>query len=359
MKLSESHLIQLSAVVDAGSVSKGAAMLGLSQPALSRSLAQLEARVGKPLFIRDRRPLQATPLGMQLAAHGRRILVESRRATEAVQSLLRGTRGLVRVGGVPFFMDAMISRIIAGFQNQHPDVVFEQSYGNLTEVGTGLRADQLDLGIVPTCTGYLCPGVTSYVAEKLGLRPDAYLQDLVGLGCGAAIPALRSASALLAANPAATVACVAVEICSAAFYLDDDPGVLVSASLFGDGAAASIWRATPPPAPGPMPALRATGFNTLHLPEARDHIRFEQRFGKLRNLLTPAVPALAADAVARLFAAEPPDQPRPARILSHPGGRDVLDALETALPGYPLDFSRRVLREHQPAPVPEPEILRS
>lgn len=149
MKLSETHLIQLSAVVDAGSVSKGAAALGLSQPALSRSLAQLEARVGKPLFIHDRRPLQATPLGIQLAAHGRRILAESRRATEVVQSLLRGTGGLVRVGGVPFFMDAMISRIIAGFQNDHPDVVFEQSYGNLTEVGNGLRADQLDLGIVP------------------------------------------------------------------------------------------------------------------------------------------------------------------------------------------------------------------
>jgi DNA-binding transcriptional LysR family regulator len=149
MKLSEAHLIQLSAVVDAGSVSKGALALGLSQPALSRSLAQLEARVGKPLFIRDRRPLQATPLGVQLAAHGRRILAESRRATEAVQSLLRGTRGLVRVGGVPFFMDAMISRIIAAFQNQHPDVDFEQSYGNLAEVGTGLRAEQLDLGIVP------------------------------------------------------------------------------------------------------------------------------------------------------------------------------------------------------------------
>ena len=152
MKLSESHLIQLSAVVDAGSVSKGAAALGLSQPALSRSLAQLEARVGKPLFIRDRRPLQATPLGVQLATHGRRILMESRRATEAVQSLLRGTRGLVRVCGVPFFMDAMISRIIAAFQNQHPDVDVQQSYGNLTEVGQGLRADQLDLGIVPLGT---------------------------------------------------------------------------------------------------------------------------------------------------------------------------------------------------------------
>jgi len=52
MKLSETHLIQLSAVVDAGSISKGAEALGLSQPALSRSMALLEARVGKPLFIR-------------------------------------------------------------------------------------------------------------------------------------------------------------------------------------------------------------------------------------------------------------------------------------------------------------------
>lgn len=152
MKLSEAHLIQLSAVVDAGSVSKGAAALGLSQPALSRSLAQLEARVGKPLFIRDRRPLQATALGMQLAAHGRRILEESRKATEAVQSLLRGTRGLVRVCGVPFFMDAMVSRIIAAFQTANPDVMVEQSYGNLSEVATGLRVDRLDLGIVPLGT---------------------------------------------------------------------------------------------------------------------------------------------------------------------------------------------------------------
>jgi DNA-binding transcriptional LysR family regulator len=152
MKLNETQLIQLSAVVDAGSVSKGAEALGLSQPAVSRALALLEARVGKPLFERGHRPLQATQLGIQLATHGRRILIESRRATEAVQSLLRGTRGLVRVCGVPFFMDAMISRIIAAFQNRHSDVMVEQSYGNLAEVSLGLRAAQFDLGIVPLGT---------------------------------------------------------------------------------------------------------------------------------------------------------------------------------------------------------------
>jgi len=272
----------------------------------------------------------------------------SRRSRLTLQTILRGDSGVATrhfaFTPIEDVFRASADTLNLCFREEAPRLAARALADALAQAG--LRPAQLDALVLCTCTGYLCPGVTSYVAEKLGLRPDAYLQDLVGLGCGAAIPALRSASALLAANPAATVACVAVEICSAAFYLDDDPGVLVSASLFGDGAAASIWRATPPPAPGPMPALRATGFNTLHLPEARDHIRFEQRFGKLRNLLTPAVPALAADAVTRLLAAEPPDQPRPARILSHPGGRDVLDALETALPGYPLDFSRRVLREH-------------
>src|ERR1039458_2344046 len=104
----------------------------------------------------------------------------------------------------------------------------------LTQAGLG--AGQVDALLICTCTGYLCPGVTSYVAEQLDLRTDAFLQDLVGLGCGAAIPSLRAAEAILAAQPAAVVACVAVEVCSAAFYLDDDPGVLMSACLFGDGA---------------------------------------------------------------------------------------------------------------------------
>jgi predicted naringenin-chalcone synthase len=207
----------------------------------------------------------------------------------------------------------------------------------------GVAVGEVDALLVCTCTGYLCPGVSSYVAERLGLRPDVFLQDLVGLGCGAAIPALRAAQAVLAARPDAVVAVVAVEICSAAFYLDDDPGVIISACLFSDGAAASIWRGTPGPG-----GWRCGSFDTLHLPADRDRLRFEQRDGKLRNLLDPAVPSLAAGAVTRLLTAEQArGHARPIRrIIAHPGGRDVLDALETALPGFPLAASRRVLRDY-------------
>jgi predicted naringenin-chalcone synthase len=200
----------------------------------------------------------------------------------------------------------------------------------------GIRADELDALLICTCTGYLCPGLTSYVAEQLGIRPNAILHDLVGLGCGAAIPMLRAASQVLAAQPDAKVACVAVEVCSAAFYLDDDPGVIISACLFSDGAAATVWRS----APGPS-GLRAFDFKSLHIPEDRDKLRFEQRDGKLRNLLHRTVPELAAGAVGRLWGER---GPRPvARVVTHPGGRDVLEAIAPVVAPHSLEASIRTL----------------
>jgi alkylresorcinol/alkylpyrone synthase len=102
------------------------------------------------------------------------------------------------------------------------------------------KPEEIDAILISTCTGYLCPGLTSYVSEQLGLRANIFALDLVGQGCGAALPNLRTAEALLAANRAEKVLSVCVEVCSAAFFLDDDPGVLISACLFGDGAGAAV-----------------------------------------------------------------------------------------------------------------------
>ncbi len=65
-----------------------------------------------------------------------------------------------------------------------------------------LASTQVDAIIISTCTGYLCPGLTSYVSERLGLHADVMALDLVGQGCGAALPNWRMAEALLAANRA-------------------------------------------------------------------------------------------------------------------------------------------------------------
>ena len=149
MKIDERHLAQLAAVVETGGVTEGARLMGLSQPAVSRTLSTLEKRLGEPLFIPGRRPLVPTRLGRQLALQGGVILDAGRKASDAVEGFRRGSTGDLRIGGVPFFMDAIISRMIGQFQVSQPDIRVEQTYGHLEELAAGLRAGQLDFAIAP------------------------------------------------------------------------------------------------------------------------------------------------------------------------------------------------------------------
>src|SRR6267378_2876178 len=135
--------------------------------------------------------------------------------------------------------DALHTRFI-----KHAPALASQAAANALK-DAALQSDEIDALIVSTCTGYLCPGLTSYVSERLGLRTDVLALDLVGQGCGAALPNLRMADALLAAERCERVLSVCVEVCSAAFYLDNDPGVLISACLFGDGAGAAVLAGKP------------------------------------------------------------------------------------------------------------------
>ena len=133
------------------------------------------------------------------------------------------------------------------------------------------------------------------------------------------------------------VATVAVEICSSAFFANDDPGVLISLCLFGDGAAAAIWTSE-----GADGDWQAGNFTTTHRPQEREKIRFVNSAGKLKNQLHRAVPGLAAEAVGGLFAQRTAD---PDQVLAHSGGRDVIEALESVLP-FQLTETREVLRDH-------------
>ena len=223
------------------------------------------------------------------------------------------------------------------FETEAPKLAADALRKALAEADTA--AGDLDALFICTCTGYLCPGLTSYVAERMGLSSHTYLQDIVGLGCGAGIPTLRSAEGFLAANPEATVACIAVEICSAAFYLDDDPGVLISASLFGDAASASIWSNA-----NSNGQYRIRHFDTIHLPEQREQLRFTNKNGKLRNQLDRSVPEVAGGAVKQLYARAGLSAPH--AIAAHVGGRDVLDALESVLECPRLEASWQALRDY-------------
>ena len=211
-----------------------------------------------------------------------------------------------------------------------------------------LAPAEVDAVIISTCTGYLCPGLTSYVGERLGLRSNVFSLDLVGQGCGAALPNLRTANALIQSGQSKRVLSICVEVCSAAFYLDEDIGVLISACLFGDGAAAAVLSNSP----GSTRKVKWNSASSLLKPEDRDTLRFEQKNGMLRNILKPEVPALAATHADKVLT----DAIKEANVtrtqisgwIFHPGGRDVIVALrdKLKLSGDDLRWSASVLREY-------------
>ncbi len=211
-----------------------------------------------------------------------------------------------------------------------------------------LAPADVDALLISTCTGCLCPGLTSYVSERLGLRADVQALDLVGQGCGAALPNCRTAEALLASGRARHVLSVCVEVCSAAFYLDNDPGVLISACLFGDGAGAAVWSAQPAAHARRMEWRSA---DTVLSPSDRDALRFEQRHGMMRNILTREVPALAAkhveELLTKMLGHHPLERADVTGWILHAGGREVLAALQQRLGFRAEDLQRSaaVLRE--------------
>ena len=213
----------------------------------------------------------------------------------------------------------------------------------------GVTAQRIDAVVVSTCTGYVCPGLSGHVVERLGLRADVQAFDLVGQGCAAALPNLQLGHALLASGACEHVLSICVEVSSAAMYLDNDPGVLISACLFGDGAGAAVLSRTPA-ASGRR--IKWKDSDSLIEPAQRAALMFEQRDGMLRNILTRAVPALAADYAQRVLGTvlsranlDPGDI---GAWIMHAGGRDVLRALEQKLELTPRDlrYSAAMLREY-------------
>jgi predicted naringenin-chalcone synthase len=211
-----------------------------------------------------------------------------------------------------------------------------------------IEALQIDAVIVSTCTGYLCPGLSGYVIERLGLRHDTQAFDLVGQGCAAALPNLSMGSALLAAGASQLVLSICVEVSSAAMYLDNDPGVLISACLFGDGAGAAVLGREPTSSR----RIRWRNFASVIEPMDRGALRFEQRAGMLRNTLTRRVLALAAEHASgilqRVLTAAKLNIDDVSTWIMHAGGRDVLQAIEKrlGLAAEDLRYSAAMLREH-------------
>jgi predicted naringenin-chalcone synthase len=163
----------------------------------------------------------------------------------------------------------------------------------LTQAGIGVHA--LEGLVVNTCTGYICPGISTYLIERLSLPKTVHVYDLVGSGCGGAIPNLEIAESLLKRNGGGPVLSVSVEICTATFQMENDLSLLLSNTLFGDGASAAVVWSRPE-------GYELVGSASRYVPEQRDSIRYVHKKGQLHNQLSLKLPELVKSAAKQVVA---------------------------------------------------------
>jgi DNA-binding transcriptional LysR family regulator len=139
------HLRHFAAVVDAGNLSKAALRVHISQPALTRSIKNLEDIVGAVLLERRPRGVVPTAAGATLYEYARLILNEAARARAEVKAVEAGQRGEVAIGIAAMFADHIVDRAVADLGRGAEPVAIRVTQGFYEDLIEDLRDGTLDL----------------------------------------------------------------------------------------------------------------------------------------------------------------------------------------------------------------------
>ncbi len=120
--LHPSELAFFSMLASCGALSAAARKLGISTPAVSKRLAQMEARLGVTLVTRTTRRMHLTPEGELYLLHARRILAEIDDMEQSLAGSRIAPRGLLRVNATPGFGRSYVAPLISRFMHGYPEV---------------------------------------------------------------------------------------------------------------------------------------------------------------------------------------------------------------------------------------------
>jgi alkylresorcinol/alkylpyrone synthase len=199
--------------------------------------------------------------------------------------------------------------------------------------------------VTVSCTGLFAPGPDYRLVRDLGLRPTVERCHLGFIGCAAALPALRVATALAGTRPDAVVLVVCTELCTLHVRASSDPQQIVAASVFADGAAAAI--VTADPTIGRGGGLELDRFGTALTDEGETDMVWTIGDNGFEMVLSAEVPRIIGREIRGAVGRFLGDDDLPEVWAVHPGGRSVLDRVEAGLELAPdaLAASRAVLRE--------------
>ncbi|MCG7976255.1 MAG: LysR family transcriptional regulator, partial [Candidatus Thiodiazotropha taylori] len=138
----------LVAIADTGSITEAADRIGLTQPALSRRLQQLEDYFGAELFSRGRKGVQLTEIGRLVESEARILIARYDHLRDQVRAHQGLEGGTVRIGGGATAVSFLLPKAIATFQGSHPAVKFQLKEAGSNEVAEDVINGRLELGLV-------------------------------------------------------------------------------------------------------------------------------------------------------------------------------------------------------------------
>lgn len=153
------HLRNVVAVVERGSLRAGAKHLGLAQPAVSRSIKELEQELGLVLFERNKFGMTLTRAGEVFVRRARGIQAEFARTLEEMEHLKGEDRGMITVGCSSAALIAMVPTVVNRFHVKYPNIRIKLLEGSLPMLETQLRDGLVDLFYGPVPTGYVDPAL--------------------------------------------------------------------------------------------------------------------------------------------------------------------------------------------------------
>ena len=142
------HMRSLLAVADAGNITEAADRIGVTQPALSRRIQQLEAYFGATLLDRGRKGASLTDVGRLVESEGRTLVARFDQLRERVAAHVGLDAGTVRVGGGATAVSFVVPSAIARFQSEFPGVRFQVKEAGSREIEGDVVSGRLDIGLV-------------------------------------------------------------------------------------------------------------------------------------------------------------------------------------------------------------------
>ena len=141
------HLHTFVAVAQQGTLGRAAETLNLSQPALSKTLNELEQLTGTRLFERGRLGAQLTLVGEQFLTHAVKVLDALNTAGQALNRKEGLSNDIVRIGALPTAALGILPSVIGQFHQQQKDITLQVATMNNTMLLAGLKSGEIDIGI--------------------------------------------------------------------------------------------------------------------------------------------------------------------------------------------------------------------